>query len=76
MLFLGDPKEHPDLAAVLRDMGLTAEEKILHDQHPLVAAAAAANPGLPFVLAPMTTEIGEGEVYEYFRYFWVRCLWL
>ncbi len=74
MLFTGDPKEHPDLAAVLQEMGLSGEEKILHDRHPLVAAAAAANPEMPFVLAPMKMEItisvlhAEGEVYQQFRY--------
>lgn len=74
MLFTGDPKKHPDLAAVLQEMGLGAEEKILHDRHPLVVAAAAANPGVPFVLAPMKMEIAssvlhaEGEVFEQFRY--------
>ena len=67
-LFTGDPKEHPDLAAVLQEMGLSGEEKILHDRHPLVTAAVAANPEMPFVLAPMKMEIrssvlhAEGEV--------------
>ena len=74
MLFTGDPKEHPDLAAVLQEMGLSAEEKILHDRHPLVVAAAAANPGEPFVLAPMKAVTpssvldAEGEVFDQFRY--------
>ena len=74
MLFTGDPKEHPDLAAVLQEMGLSAEEKILHDRHPLVVAAAAANPGAPFVLAPMKTQNpssvlhAEGDVFDKFRY--------
>ena len=73
-LFTGDPKEHPDLAAVLQEMGLSGEEKILHDRHPLVVAAAAASPGMPFVLALIKMEIAssvlhaEGEVFEQFRY--------
>ena len=74
MLFTGDPKKHPDLAAVLKEMGLSAEEKILHDRHPLVAAAAAADPGGPFVLAPMKAVTpssvlhAEGEVFDQFRF--------
>ena len=69
MLFTGDPKEHPDLAAVLQEMGLSAEEKTLHDRHPLVAAFVVANPGRPFVLAPKKMGVqssvlhAEGEVY-------------
>ena len=74
MFFTGDPKEHPDLAAVHQELGLGGEEKILHDRHPLVVAAAAANPGAPFVLAPMKTQNpssvlhAEGEVFEQFRF--------
>ena len=74
MFFTGDPKEHPDLAAVHKELGLGGEEKILHDRHPLVAAAAAANPGEPFVLAPMNTRNpssvlhAEGAVFDQFRY--------
>ena len=72
--FTGDPTKHPDLAAVLKEMGLSAEEKILHDRHPLVAAAAAANPGEPFVLAPMKAVTpssvlhAEGDVFDQFRF--------
>ena len=74
MFFTGDPKQHPDLAAVHQELGLSGEEKILHDRHPLVTAAVAANPEMPFVLAPMKMEIrssvlhAEGEVYQQFRY--------
>ena len=57
MFFTGDPKQHPDLAAVHQELGLGGEEKILHDRHPLVAAAAEANPGEPFVLAPRKTQL-------------------
>ena len=74
MFFTGDPKEHPDLAAVHQELGLSGEEKILHDRHPLVVAAAAANPEAPFVLAPMkavtpsSVLYAEGEVFDQFRY--------
>ena len=74
MFFTGDPKQHPDLAAVHQELGLGGEEKILHDRHPLVAAAAEANPGEPFVLAPRKTQLpssvlhAEGAVFDHFRY--------
>ena len=74
MFFTGDPKQHPDLAAVHQELGLGGEEKILHDRHPLVAAAAEAKPGEPFVLAPRKTQLpssvlhAEGAVFDHFRY--------
>ena len=51
--FTGDPKEHPDLEAVLKDMGLPGTEKILSENHPLVVAASEENPGKLFVLCPV-----------------------
>jgi hypothetical protein len=51
-LFLDDPKQNPDLAAVLKEMGLSGDEKILHDQHPIVTSASAVMPGQTFILAP------------------------
>ena len=74
MFFTGDPKQHPDLAAVHQELGLGGEEKMLHDRRPLVAAAAEANPGEPFVLAPRKTQLpssvlhAEGAVFDHFRY--------
>ncbi len=53
MFFTGDPKEHPDLAAVHKAIGLSGENKILGDSHPLVIAAAARSPGAKFILAPL-----------------------
>ncbi len=41
LFFTGDPKEHPDLAAVHKEMGLSGENKILGESHLLVVAAAA-----------------------------------
>ena len=55
--FTGDPKEHPDLAAVHKAMGLSGENEILGDSHPLVVAAAARFPDEEFILAP--TKKGE-----------------
>jgi hypothetical protein len=51
--FTGDPKEHPELAAVLKEMGLSGDNKILGASHPLVVAAAARSPGEEFILAPL-----------------------
>jgi hypothetical protein len=51
--FTGDPKKHPDLAAVHKEMGLSGENKILGESHPLVVAAAARFPGAEFILAPL-----------------------
>ena len=51
--FTGDPKEHPELAAVLKEMGLSGDNKILGASHPLVVAAAACSPGKEFILAPL-----------------------
>ncbi len=53
LFFTGDPKEHPDLAAVHKEMGLSGENKILGESHPLVVAAAARFPGAEFILAPL-----------------------
>jgi len=53
LFFTGDPKEHPDLAAVHKAMGLSGENEILGDSHPLVVAAAARSPGAKFILAPL-----------------------
>ena len=57
LFFTEDPKEHPDLAAVHKAMGLSGENEILGDSHPLVVAAAARFPDEEFVLAP--TKKGE-----------------
>ena len=43
--FSEDPKEHPELAAVLKEMGLSGDNKILGASHPLVVAAAARSQG-------------------------------
>ena len=51
--FTGNPKEHPDLAAVHKAMGLSGENEILGDSHPLVVAAAARSPGAEFILVPL-----------------------
>ena len=51
--FTGDPKKHPDLAAVHKAMGLSGENEILGDSHPLVVAAAARSPDAKFILAPI-----------------------
>ena len=53
LFFTGDPKEHPDLAAVHKAMGLSGENEILGDSHPLVVAAAARSPGAEFILDPL-----------------------
>ena len=44
LFFTRDPKGHPDLAAVHKEMGLSGENKILGESHPLVVAAAARSP--------------------------------
>ena len=78
--FSGDPTQHPDLAAVHKEMGLSGTRKILHDSHPLVvaaanAAAAAGQPGRPFILAPERTSnpsslhVGKDPCFEQFRGF-------
>ncbi len=54
LFFTGDPKEHPDLAAVHKEMGLSGENKILGESHPLVVAAAARSPGAEFILVPQS----------------------
>jgi hypothetical protein len=48
MFFTGDPKEHPDLAAVHKEMELSGENKILGESHPLVAVAPARSNGAEF----------------------------
>jgi hypothetical protein len=53
LFFTGDPKEHPDLAAVHKEIGLSGENNILGKSHPLVVAAAACSPGAEFILAPL-----------------------
>ena len=52
LFFTGDPN-HPVLAAVHKAMGLSGENEILGDSHPLVVAAAARSPGAKFILAPL-----------------------
>jgi hypothetical protein len=72
-LFLDDPKQNPDLAAALKEMGLSCEEKILHYQHPIVTAASAAMPGQTFILAPpkvgtMSSVLAaKGQIFDQFR---------
>ena len=71
--FTGDPKEHPDLAAVHKEMGLSGTDKILDDAHPLVVAARAEDPANPFVLAPSkgsgpsSVQKGTAQVFAQFR---------
>lgn len=73
MFFTGDPKEHPDLAAVHKAMGLSGTDKILDDAHPLVDAARAEDPSNPFVLAPTkgsgpsSVQKGTAQVFVQFR---------
>jgi hypothetical protein len=72
-LFLDDPKQNPDLADVLNEMGLSGDEKILHDQHPIVTAASAAMPGQTFILAPpkvgTTSSVlaAKGQIFDQFE---------
>lgn len=74
LFFTGDPKEHPDLEAVLKDMGLPGTEKILSENHPLVVAASEENPGKPFVLCPVDKDQvssvlhGKADVFANFRH--------
>ena len=51
--FTWDPKEHPDLAAVHKEMGLSGTEPIMNEKHPLVCAASLEKPGEPFILCPV-----------------------
>ena len=58
LFWLGDPKDHPDLAVVRESMGLPVDKAILHPGHLVVLAFEKLFPGTPFVLAP---EWGEPE---------------
>ena len=71
--FTGDPKEHPELAAVLKEMGLSGDNKILGASHPLVVAAAARSPGEEFILAPLkaterSSVLGTDPIFVQFRH--------
>ncbi len=48
----GNPKDHPELAAVLRSLALPTDKLILCDDHPVVVAFRNENPGCPFIVAP------------------------
>ena len=52
LFWLGDPKDHPDLAAVRESMGLPVDKAILHKGHPVVLAFERLFPGTSFLLAP------------------------
>ena len=74
LFFTGDPKEHPDLAAVHKEMGLSGENKILGESHPVVVAAAARSPGGEFILVPLkkgeTSSVlhGKDSIFVQFRH--------
>ena len=69
----GNPLEHPELAAVLKSMGLPNDRPILHEGHPVVLAFKAANRDMEFILAPevkgasRTSIRGEEPVFKQFR---------
>ena len=55
LFWLGNPSEHPELAAVLKAMGLTTDKPVLHAEHPVLLAFNKEAPGNAFVLAPRKT---------------------
>lgn len=53
--------QHPELAAVLKEMGFNCTQKILCDSHPIViaatAATAAGKAGQPSALPPSSANV-------------------
>jgi hypothetical protein len=72
--FTWDPKEHPDLAAVHKEMGLSGTDKILNVKHPLVSAATLENPWAPFIFCPekksevSSVSCGHDQIFLQFRW--------
>ena len=52
LFWLGDPKDNPELASVLKSMGFPVIKPILHAEHPVVLAFKAQFPRNPFVFTP------------------------
>ena len=69
----GNPLEHPELAAVLKSMGLPDDRPILHEGHPVVLAFKGLNRDIEFILAPevkgasKSSILGEAPVFKQFR---------